>query len=322
MSSLCAAHARHTPGQNTTDICMHVGLVQGRLGDRHLLMHMLQHDSALQASLDCYRNNYIDCTVKMHTTPSCEKEHGHRQMQQHIQTFLYEATTYYFAVGFVVFRFHKMPQQQGTTLLVPAVVPLGDIEWCYTGETDSLLQIPEIEVPRCNSGETPRFYVYKFRSTGQYTSVDSCGVLSRLTQNYRRLVHARDYDLIIRNENLRKTFFIEQAVKSNVDVLTQGSKAAEYGELQAIMDYTRGHRATTHSAIPPTQNEEVKQGILVPVVWCGGRPARALLFSKHSARPTTPPGPGGGGPLVGGAPPPPGKQRVPCMLAALQALSQ
>jgi len=241
-------------------------------------------------------------------------------MLPYIQTFLYEATTYYFAVGFVVFRFHKMPQQP--TTLVPAVVPLGDIEWCYTGETDSLLQIPEIEVPRCNSGETPRFYVYKFRSTGQYTSVDSCGVLSRLTQNYRRLVHARDYDLIIRNENLRKTFFIEQAVKSNVDVLTQGSKAAEYGELQAIMDYTRGHRATTHSAIPPTQNEAVKQGILVPVVWCGGRPARALLFSKHSARPTTPPGPGGGGPLVGGAPPPPGKQRVPCMLAALQALSQ
>jgi len=189
-------------------------------------------------------------------------------MLPYIQTFLYEATTYYLAVGFVVFRFHKMPQQP--TTLVPAVVPLGDIEWCYTGETDSLLQIPEIEVPRCKSGETPRFYVYKFRSTGQYTSVDSCGVLSRLTQNYRRLVHARDYDLIIRNENLRKTFFIEQAVRSNVDVLTQGSKAAEYGELQAIMDYTRGHRATTHSAIPPTQNEEVKQGILVPVVWwCG-----------------------------------------------------
>ena len=59
--------------------------------------------------------------------------------------------------------------------------------------------------PRDLSGKDTRYYVYKFTSNGQYFSGDASGVLCRLTKSYRRLVLARDYDLIIRNENLRKT---------------------------------------------------------------------------------------------------------------------
>jgi len=251
---------------------------------------MLKNDIALQSGLDCYCNNYVDCTVEMtarkgdnvsdkaaaKTQDNGEVKEIERRMLEHLQTFLFEVTTCYLVLGFVVFRFCKMPSQPDT--LIPVVIPIGDIEWTYEGSDagQELLRIPEIDVPRHFSGENTRYYVYRFRSNGQYFSSDSAGVLSRLTPSYRRLVHARDYDLIIRNENLRKTVFVEQHLKQDTDVRSQGSRASEYGELQAIMDYTRGRKETTHSVTPPTQHEEMKASISV-------RAVHVMLHACHLA---------------------------------------
>ena len=242
--------------------------VQGRLGDHHLILHMLQNDSAMQNSLDYYRNNYMDCGISCLKAPHKEDAGDDRDMHdvvlQHLQTFLFEATTYYLVLGFVVFRFCKLPLHDD--ILVPLVVPIGDIVWSFgqsNHDGQELLQIPEVDVPMQSVGKDVRYYVYKFRSNGQYFSSECSGVLCRLAHSYRRLVHARDYDLVIRNETLRKTIFIEQVVKPNVSVLEQGTRASDYGELQAIMDYTRGHKATTHSATPPSQDEELKASIMV-----------------------------------------------------------
>ena len=251
---------------------------QGRLDDQQLMLYMLQNDIALQASLDCYRNNYMDCTIEMKARksdavgdeksaaiaqPSETEAEIQRQLLEHLQVFLFEVTTSYLVLGFVVFRFCKMPAQPNT--LVPVAVPIGDIEWSYEGTDDGqeLLRIPAIDIPRDLSGRDTRYYVYKFRSNGQYFSGDASGVLCRLTKSYRRLVLARDHDLIIRNENLRKTVFVEQNVKQDTSVLNQGTRASEYGELQAIMDYTRGRKETTHSVTPPTKSEELKASISV-----------------------------------------------------------
>ena len=243
--------------------------MQGRLGDHHLMLHILQNDSTMQNSLDYYRNNYVDCGISCLKTPHKDDAADDRDMQgivlQHLQTFLFEATTYHLVLGFVVFRFCKLPLHDD--ILVPLVVPIGDIVWSFgqsNHDGQELLQIPEIDVPMQSAGKDVRYYVYKFRSSGQYFSSECSGVLCRLTHSYRRLVHARDYDLIIRNETLRKTIFIKQAVKPDVSVLQKGTRASDYGELQAIMDYTRGHRATTHSAMPPSQDEELKASITVP----------------------------------------------------------
>jgi len=238
------------------------------MGDHHLLLHMLQNDSALQNSIDYYRNNYIDCAISSDKVPEADDPACDKNVQtairEHLQTFLFEATTYYLTLGFVVFRFCKMPMHPD--VLVPLIVPIGDIVWSF-GESSSdaqdLMQIPEIDIPMQTGGKDARYYVYKFRSSGQYFSSESSGILCRLTHSYRRLVHARDYDLIIRNENMRKTVFIEQAVKPNVSVFDQGTRAADYGELQAIMDYSRGHKATTNSVTPPSQNDELKATISV-----------------------------------------------------------
>ena len=46
-------------------------------------------------------------------------------------------------------------------------------------------------------------------------------------------MHAGDYDLIIRNKNLRKTIYIEQNLKQDTSVLKQGNRTSGYGELQA-----------------------------------------------------------------------------------------
>jgi len=245
---------------------------QGRLGDHHLMLHMLQNDSVLQNSLDYYRKNYIDCVISCPKTPHKDDAADDRDMQdivlQHMQTFLFEATTYYLVLGFVVFRFCKLPMHDD--ILVPLVVPIGDIVWSFgqsNHDGQELLQIPEIDVPMQSAGQDVRYYVYKFRSAGQYFSSESSGVLCRLAHSYRRLVHARDYDLIIRNETLRKTIFIEQVVKPNVSVLEQGTRASDYGELQAIMDYTKKHKATTHSETPPSHDEELKASIMVKRVF-------------------------------------------------------
>jgi len=231
-----------------------------------MLLYMLKNDSALQNSIDYYRQNYFDCSVEVPPMDTGEKSQDQgtaQRMQQHLQTFLFEATTYYLVLGFVVFRFCKLPLHP--SMLVPVIIPIGDIEWSYGqgGNASDILQIPEIDVPRHFSAEHTRYYVYKFRSTGQYFSTESSGILCRLAHSYRRLVHARDYDLIIRNENLRKTIYIEQNLKQDTSVLNQGNRSSEYGELQAIMDYTRGFKATTHSITPPTQNEELKMAISV-----------------------------------------------------------
>jgi len=245
---------------------------QGRLGDHHLLLHMLQNDSALQGSIDFYRNNYIDCTISSNKIPDVvHDKHIATSIQEHLQTFLFEATTYYLVLGFVVFRFCKLPLHPD--ILVPLVVPIGDIVWSFgqgNNNGQDLIPIPEIDIPMHSVGKDVRYYVYKFRSSGQYFTSESSGILCRLTHSYRRLVHARDYDLIIRNENMRKTIYIEQTIKPNISVLDQGSKASEYGELQAIMDYTAGHKATTHSVTPVTPNEELKSSISVQIcddVW-------------------------------------------------------
>ena len=253
---------------------------QGRLDDQRLLLYMLHNDIALQASLDCYRNNYIDCSINMTSRKSDaateEKSAGkaqsseteeeiQRQLLEHMQNFLFEVTTCYLVLGFVVFRFCKMPAQPNT--LVPVVIPIGDIEWSYEGanenEDQGLLRIPAIDIPRDLSGRDTRYYVYVFRNNGHYYSGDVPGVLFRLTKSYRRLVHARDYDLIVGNENLRKTVFVEQNLKQDISVLNQGTRASDYGELQAIMDYTRGRKQTTHSVTPPTQSEELRASISV-----------------------------------------------------------
>jgi len=236
---------------------------------------MLKNDIALQSSLDCYRNNYVDCLVEMveprkQGNPSKvavekdeEAEELARRMLEYLQNFLFDVTTSYLVLGFVVFRFCPMPLYPQK--LVPVCIPIGDIEWTYEGteEDQELLRIPDIDVPRHFSQEDTRYYVYKFRSTGQYFSNDDRGVLCRLTRSYRRLVHARDYDLIIRNETLRKTVFVEQTMKADVNVLNQGTRASEYGELQAIMDYTRTRKETTHSVSVPTQHDELRASITV-----------------------------------------------------------
>jgi len=255
------------PAVATVLTAMTVGK-QGRMGDHNLLLHMLQNDSALQNSMDYYRNNYIDCAISSHKVPepddpACDKN-VQTTIREHLQTFLFEATTYYLTLGFVVFRFCQIPMH--ADVLVPLIVPIGDIVWSFgegSSDAQDLMQIPEIDIPMQRAGKDVRYYVYKFRSSGQYFSSESSGILCRLTHSYRRLVHARDYDLIIRNENMRKTVFIEQAVKPNVSVFDQGSKGAEYGELQAIMDYSRGHKATTNSVTPPSQNDELKATISV-----------------------------------------------------------
>ena len=255
------------PAVATVLTAMTVGK-QGRMGDHHLLLHMLQNDSALQNSMDYYRNNYIDCAISSQKVPepddpACDKN-VQTTIREHLQTFLFEATTYYLTLGFVVFRFCQIPMH--ADVLVPLIVPTGDIVWSFgegSSDAQDLMQIPEIDIPMQRAGKDVRYCVYKFRSSGQYFSSESSGILCRLTHSYRRLVHARDYDLIIRNENMRKTVFIEQAVKPNVSVFDQGSKGAEYGELQAIMDYSRGHKATTNSVTPPSQNDELKATISV-----------------------------------------------------------
>ena len=231
---------------------------------------MLQNDSALQGSIDFYRNNYIDCAISSNKIPEADDvvhdKHVAASIQEHLQTFLFEATTCYLVLGFVVFRFCKLPLHPD--ILVPLVVPIGDIVWSFgqgNNNGQNLIPIPEIDIPMHSVGKDVRYYVYKFRSSGQYFTSESSGILCRLTHSYRRLVHARDYDLIIRNENMRKTIYIEQTIKPNVSVLDQGSKASEYGEMQAIMDYTAGHKATTHSVTPVTQNEELKSSISVKI---------------------------------------------------------
>ena len=268
---------------------------QGRLDDQRLLLYMLHNDIALQASLDCYRNNYMDCSIKMTSRKGYaateEKSDGkaqsseaeeemQRQLLEHMQNFLFEVTTCYLVLGFVVFRFCRMPGQPNT--LVPVVVPIGDIEWSYEGthekDDQELLRIPAIDIPRDLSGRDTRYYVYMFRSNGHYYSGDVSGVLFRLTKSYRRLVHARDYDLIVRNENLRKTVFVEQNLKQDISVLNQGTRASDYGELQAIMDYTRGRKQTTHSVTPPTQSEELRASISV-----SAHHADAFVLRAHSS---------------------------------------
>jgi hypothetical protein len=242
---------------------------------------MLKNEISLQNSIDCYRNNYIDCLVDMSGRKGAghgdnvvkreenqETEEVQRRMLQHMQNFLFEVTTSYLVLGFVVFHFCEMPMYPDK--LVPVVIPIGDLEWTYDGIDNGhpLLRIPDINIPRHFSNEDTRYYVYKFRSTGHYLSSDDSGILCRLTRSYRRLVHARDYDLIIRSENLRKTIFIEQNMKQDISVLNSGSKASDYGELQAIMDYSRIRKETTHSVLPPTQHGELKALIKVCVCMC------------------------------------------------------
>ena len=247
------------------------------MSDDKLLMYMLQNDSAIQSALNHYRDNYLDCKVtitaasdhSLSDSPRPGKKQKTEQhsrdmdlIQQHFQDFLYECTTYFFVLGFVVFRFCKVPF--APEVLIPVAMPIGEIRWEYNSTDDeSPIQIPDIDIGQGLCSEHRRYYVYKFRTSGQYFSSQHDGILARLTHNYRRLVHARDYDLIIRNENLRKTVFIEQQVKADVSVIKQGSKSTEYGELQAIMDYSRGHQATTHSALPPTQGEEFRAFVTV-----------------------------------------------------------
>jgi len=159
--------------------------VQGRLGDHHLMLHMLQNDSAMQNSLDYYRNNYVDCGISclktQHKEDAADDRDMHDIVLQHLQTFLFEATTYYLVLGFVVFRFCKLPLHD--YILVPLVVPIGDIVWSFgqsNHDGQELLQIPEIDVPMQSASKDVRYYVYKFRSSGQYFSLECSGVLCQL----------------------------------------------------------------------------------------------------------------------------------------------
>jgi len=157
--------------------------VQGRLGDHHLMLHMLQNDRTMQNSLDYYRNNYADCGISCQKIPHKDDAADDRDMQgivlQHLQTFLFEATTYYLLLGFVVFRFCKLPMHDD--ILVQLVVPIGDIVWSFgqsNHDGQELLQIPEIDVLMQSAGKNVRYYVYKFHSSGQYFSSEclACSV--------------------------------------------------------------------------------------------------------------------------------------------------
>jgi len=99
---------------------------------------MLQNDSALQNSIDYYRNNYIDCAISSRKEPEPDDPARDKNVQtairEHLQTFLFEATTYYLTLGFVVFRFCPIPMH--SDVLVPLIVPIGDIMWSF-GESSS-----------------------------------------------------------------------------------------------------------------------------------------------------------------------------------------
>jgi hypothetical protein len=134
---------------------------------------MIKNDDALQSSLDCYRNNYVDCLVEMvkptnGVTPNKvavkkdeEAEEVERRMLEYLQNFLYDVTTSYLVLGFVVFRCCPMPLYPQK--LVPVWIPIGDIEWTYEGtEADQeLLRIPDIDIPRHFSREDTQYYVCK-----------------------------------------------------------------------------------------------------------------------------------------------------------------
>jgi len=75
---------------------------EGRLDDQQLFLYMLKHDVALQSSLDCYRNNYVDCSVEMmkptnddtHKKGAVKKdeeaEEVARRMLEYLQNFLFD----------------------------------------------------------------------------------------------------------------------------------------------------------------------------------------------------------------------------------------
>jgi len=112
-----------------------------------------------------------------------------------------------------------------------------------------------------------RFYVYKFNcSFAQNTSQNAHGILFRLVHIFRRLVHAQDYDLIICNENLRKTVFIEQTIPVEKDTASW-KLGADRSELQTIMENVRQQRLTTHHPQPPSASEDIKAAIIVWVVY-------------------------------------------------------
>lgn len=221
---------------------------------------MLQHDISIQTAMDYYRRNYTDCTIKYHVDT---KHKMHASVHTYMQTFLFEASTYYLTLGFVVFRFAQMPFSGDS--LVPIIVPMTDISWeLPPSDYEQNYRFPEVRVcGGLRNDSKIRFYMYKFGFNGTYaTDSMACGIVYRLVHIYRRLVHAQDYDLIIRNENLRKTVFVEQTPVIDKEV-SNLKTSADRGELQAIMDTVRPQRITTHHAPPISKDDEFKKIISV-----------------------------------------------------------
>ena len=227
-----------------------------------LLVYMLENDIALQTAMEYYCGNYRDCELKY--TNNCDMDmDADRNLLTHMQQFLYDCSMYYLTLGFVVFRFTKLPFSKNGTL-VPIAIPIHDIEWEYDDADYSMYrQMPAVSIrSRGLQDDSLRFYVYKFRCNLTPNSRHSThGILYRLVHIFRRLVHAQDYDLLLRNETLRKTVFVEQTVRPEKEVsLKVGS---ERGELQAIMDNVRQQRITTDHPLPLTQNDEFRSSITV-----------------------------------------------------------
>ena len=215
--------------------------------------------------MEYYSGNYRDCIVEYKTDKERQKN---LNVHKHMRQFLYDASIYYLTLGFVVFRFTTLPQGDGD-LLMPITIPIHDIDWEYSEPDYSLYtQMPEVTIrSRVVHDDSMRFYVYKFNcSFAQNTSQNAHGILFRLVHIFRRLVHAQDYDLIIRNENLRKTVFIEQTIPVEKET-TNWKLGADRSELQTIMDNVRQQRLTTHHPQPLSASEDIKAAIMVRILY-------------------------------------------------------
>jgi len=227
---------------------------QGRLPAAELLVYMLQHDIALQTAMQYYCANYKDCDIKYQAGSLLDMS---KNAHVHMQQFLYDASIYYLTLGFVVFRFTKIPFSKDSTL-VPIAIPIHDIEWEYQdSDYSSYTQTPTVNIRSRNAhDQSLRFYVHKFRCNFvQGTQKSAHGILFRLVHLFRRLVHAQDYNLIIRNEGLRKTVFVEQTEHPEKET-TNWKLGADRGELQAVMDNARKQRVTKDPPVPPPHQDE------------------------------------------------------------------
>lgn len=210
---------------------------------RSLLHAMMCEESCVFEGLCMYRN-FVECmqfTIGTGASAGLQLTDDEEIMRR----FCRESVAYYFALGFVAFRF--MPTAGDKRVLAPVCIPMQQIDFYYDMQNlHSVHHAPHVfyaprEFPATAHEDQPQIFVYKFPTA--LMDPFCLGPLALLCNAYLEMLKVREHNSLVVAENSSTVQYVENNEGPSAQGAAEGGIIAQ----RTTLDFVQMEREEQHA---------------------------------------------------------------------------